>query len=267
MSKILLPTFLTLAVLAVDVHAGSTYGNGFYMGAGVGLLNYKTDFDDTEIESEFNNSALSYDYSYRKSITLNSGNIQLGYQINNQFSIEGQFAASMQSKPALNISMTQDITAQLKNVLTNEGAFTSPQIADINSVTMKAKSWVDVSLASNAIFAVYKTSGTYYAKVKGGPASTHITGKLKNNVVWVKDLAPTTSTGIRDYLKAAEPVSTASFSETLASSDTNYSERETRFAFGVGAGYRVNQQVALELEAVKLSSDLVSLGLSANYYF
>lgn len=267
MSKILLPAALALAVLAVDVQAGSTYGTGFYMGAGVGLLNIKTGYDEDEIESDFTDGDINYDYSFRKSITLNSGNIQLGYQINNQFSIEGQFASSMQSKPALSTTMTQDLTAPLKAALTENGTYTSNQIADIKSVTMKTKVWVDASLESTSIFAVYKTSGIYYAKVKGGATSSNLKGKQKWNFALVKDIAPTTDSRIIDGLKTTESIVREQIAESLAGEDTTFSERETRFAFGVGAGYRVNQQVALELEAVKLHSDVIQVGLSANYYF
>lgn len=267
MSKVVLPTLVLLAIACAQAEADTQSSNRFYAGIGASILNLKTDFSAPE-EGDLDDS-FDFNYAYKKRLNLKNGIFQLGYKFSENFSVEGQYSSSMQSKTAMELSTDFDATTNIQNNLANNTTLSNAQIADVKSVKVNIKSTVDLKAVTTAVYAVYRTSGDFYAKFKGGPASINVTKTTAAKATWNKDLATTASPIIKDYLNAAETDFNKYLQESFNSSfdGGEESERKTKLAVGIGAGYKINQNITIEVEQKKIGSDVSTISFTANYYF
>lgn len=250
MSKVVLPTLLALAVASMAAQADMENSNGFYVGGGANTLKLRADDEDIQ------------------SLNLKNGIVQIGYKFSENFSIEAQHSTSLQSESAVELNENIDLTAYVKSDLASLGTLSNAQIADVKSIKVNAKANANISIDASAIYATYRTSGNLYAKVKGGPVSILATSKPKAKVTWIKDVAATVSPIIASYLQTAESDFNDAFYDSFnESSGGEQSERETKFSVGIGAGYKVHQNISVELEYVKMGEDIATTSLTANYYF
>jgi len=250
MSKMVLPTVLAMSLISLAVQANTENTNGFYVGGGASAVKLRAD-DDTS-----------------SSVNFKNGIVQAGYAFSEHFSIEGQYSSPLQSEAAATLDEQVDLTPYVKQDLAALGTLTNAQIADVRSVKVNVHATADLSIDTAAIFAVYRTSGDIYVKVKGGPVSINTKGKPTAKLTWDKDVATTASATITSYLQAVEPSFNQSFYDNFdESSGGEQSLRKTKFAVGVGGGYKINQHVSVELEFVKMGEDVQNTSLTANYYF
>jgi opacity protein-like surface antigen len=250
MSKLVLPTLLALAMASMTAQADTENSNGFYVGGGLSALKLKS--DDDEI----------------KDLNFKNGIIQIGYQFSENLFIEGQYTSSLQSKSAIELNQEFDFTPFAIDDLQNLGTLSNTQIADLNSVKVNINASAKVSVDTAAIYAVYKTSGDLYAKIKGGPVSIRTQAKPQAKTTWNANLAANASPIIKEYLKAAESDFNESFYKSFnESAGGKQSERDSKFAIGVGAGYKIRRNISIELEYVQMGEDVATTSLTANYYF
>lgn len=268
MSKVVLPTLLVLAITSVQAQADTQNNHRFYAGIGANIVSVKTDGLITPPTQEAYDYADDYTYSNKKRLGLINGAIQLGYQFSENYFVEGQFSSSSKARSAQEISSNFDFTDSIKETLADETSLTSTQIADLKLANLTVNVVSEFKATTGAIYAGYRTSGNFYAKIKGGAASVKVTSTPNIQGRWTKDLAPTASPLIKTYLKETEAAAENFLNEN--SSDFTSSEistSKTTFALGVGGGYKINQNLGVELEYVKIGSDTSALSFIGNYYF
>lgn len=243
MSRTVMSVVLASLIGSASVGAlAANEGVGFYVGVGYGAVKLPDEVGD------FSNPK--------------NGSIDFGYSFSENWAVEAQISNSV-SEGSMSVEASgYDITYETRADLVQNRGFTPTQAMQaVQSATADYSTKADLSVDTYGLYGVYRTSGALYAKVKAGITSIKTTAdiSLDKAVMTVVNSSNVSSTV--DLKEAGMDL--GSFSDE----DTSFSESETEASFGIGAGYKVSDKFAVELEFIRLSSDLDSYSLSAKYHF
>lgn len=194
----------------------------------------------------------------------NNGFFQLGYEINENISIEGQYSKSF-----------KDASASYSEVGTDVSEFWWDSIVSLNpGVTMAdAQSWypyveadmeldLDATIETAAIYGVYRSSGDFYFKAKAGYLREKSTLSIRTNAY---SLTAYVQNG--DPFKFSAKRGDESFEALDLGGSGKIIESESSFSGGLGLGYRFTKVLFTEFEYTVLNDDLDLYSLSFNYRF
>lgn len=221
--------------------------SNLYVGAGYGVI------PEVEPEQE----------DYIKLSDANNGFIQLGYKISENFAIEGQYSKS-----------TKDASTNVLFGETRVNRISWNDIIQINpdwSMAMAQSAYpyafmdlaltFDVNIETTAIYGVYRSSGDLYFKLKGGYLREKSTLKINPK-----------SFDLYAYDERHNKIPMASvekgekyFDAFAGRFDQKFSESESAFSAGLGAGYQFSARLFSELEYTMLNDDLNFYSLNINY--
>lgn len=219
--------------------------SGFYVGAGYGVVSVPN-VDGIKFSDP------------------NNGFIQLGYQLTENFAIEGQYSKSTKDASA---SYTEE-AVDVSYVWWQSVADMSPgvDLAEVQSwfpyaiadVTMK----LDVNVETKAIYGVYRSSGVFYVKAKAGYLSEKSTLTVAAESM---DLFVAVANG--DPIDVSLSREDEGFNELVSDSKGKISETKSDFSAGLGLGYKFTPHIFSELEYTMLNDDLDFYSFSINWAF
>ena len=231
-------------IVSADDHTSD-----LYVGAGYGVI------PGVEPEQE----------DYIELSDANNGFIQLGYKISENFSIEGQYSKS--TKEASENVFFGDMRVNRiswDEIIQMNPAWNAAMAQSAYPYAfMDLALTFDVNVETTAIYGVYRSSGDLFFKVKAGYLREKSTLKIKPK-----------SFDLYAYDERHNKIAMASvakgekyFDAFAGRMDQKFSESESAFSAGLGAGYQFTARLFSELEYTMLNDDLNFYSLSINYSF
>jgi opacity protein-like surface antigen len=169
----------------------------------------------------------------------NNGFIQLGYKINENFAIEGQYSKSTKDASASYFVEGMDVSEEWWDsiVSLNPGVTLTDAQSWYPYVEADIGLGFDATIETTAIYGVYRSVGDLYLKAKAG------------------------------YLREKSTLTIRANSYSLTDVSEKATESESGFSGGLGVGYKFTKNLFSELEYTMLNDDLDFYSLSINYQF
>ena len=193
-----------------------------------------------------------------------NGALQLGYRISGNFSIEAQYSKSVKNSSA---------KSTLEDVDISEVWWESVQALNPGTTLAQAQSWFpyavadmamdfEASIETTAIYAVYRSAGNLYFKLKGGYLSekSTLTASVDSFDLFV-------AVSNADPIEINAGRGDESFSQLGGDQKERISERESDFSAGIGAGYKFTDNLFSEVEFTRLNDDLDFISINLNFAF
>lgn len=184
----------------------------------------------------------------------NNGSIQFGYKISENFAIEAQYSKSTKDAAAENYS-SDSIGIDFSGIAPSGIAVFSTYAADISSYA---------NIETTALYAVYRSGGDLYFKLKGGYLSekTDLTVTVNSLHLAVNPVSMEDGVAEKGTIITEENIE-----EFGADRKQTFSEKQSDFSAGIGAGYKITSNLFSELEYTMLDEDLDFYSVSINYAF
>jgi opacity protein-like surface antigen len=194
----------------------------------------------------------------------NNGFIQLGYKINENFAIEGQYSKSTKDASASYFVEGMDVSEEWWDsiVSLNPGVTLTDAQSWYPYVEADIGLGFDATIETTAIYGVYRSVGDLYLKAKAGYLREKSTLTIRAN-----------SYSLTAYVPNGDPFrfSSKRGDKDFDALDFDVSEKATEsesgFSGGLGVGYKFTKNLFSELEYTMLNDDLDFYSLSINYQF
>lgn len=194
----------------------------------------------------------------------NNGFIQLGYKINENFAIEGQYSKSTKDASAKYNVSDMDVTeVWWEDILALNPDMSLEEVQSIYPyVELDAGFGADATIETTAIYAVFRSTGDLYLKAKAGYLREKSTLTLQINNYDLSVYSNYDGLFTFSAKRGDEHFANMGFDETEKASAS-----ESGFSGGLGVGYKFTQHLFSELEYTMLNDDLDLYSLSINYQF